>query len=1054
LPIRAPLSGRITASGAAEPVRIEVASDWQPALGQRLAWRLDGQVDLGAGELTAKRISIATEVLQVTGSGRYALETGSAWAALQATYPDLGTLAALLETEAAGHAQLAASVTVGGFGETLSAELSGELQDLVLGEPVAQALLAGRAHFDAELSLEPAEGLRLRKLAVATGAAAVTGDALLSPDFRRLEANYRAEVKDLSGLGAALGRPLSGSARVEGRAEGALDSLGLSGRLTVAQAALDGRRLGELNLDYLTRDVPRQPAGRLDATLSGPLGEFSAKTRYLFDGTALDLSGLSLEGNRTQVRGRARIPVAGGPVAAEISVQAETLEPWLAMAGLAAAGRGRAQVTLTAVGSRQAAALEGAFDDLAIRLEDGASLRISRLEAELKSEDLLGARRATAALTARDFALDELALRTIKAEAAGGPAGGTVNLSVAGKWYGELQLQTEGQMSVSEDTLSLQVSRLDGRALGETTRLQRPLHITRSAKAWEVADLDLAYGAARLSGAARLGTQRVLADLSAAHFPIEALEPFLGAQSATGLVDASIQIDGPPAALTGRMTLNATKLRLAALEDGPVLELTLKGDWQTGRLAVAGRLSGLAEEDAVLSAALPLRLDAATLTPSVPPREALSGRLTWQGPVEPIWALVPITGQTLAGAATLQVELSGTLERPEVIGRLAIQEGEYENFEMGTLLRDLELLIGLEGQRATLTKLTARDGGSGSLSASGAIDLLPEQGFPTELTAEFKTFHLLRRDDVTASTSGRLQLQGTTRSAKLTGRFETDVVEVRIPDRLPAEIVDLEAVEEGAGPAAAAALPPGVAKDRRFQLPLDLTVEMPRRVFLRGRGLDSEWAGTLAVAGTVEQPEVKGKLEMVRGQIAALGKTFKFERGIVDFVGGDTIDPVLDMKAEHAGKDLSVTVQVSGRASDPSISFGSSPDLPQDEIISRLLFGKTTTQLSAFEAAQLATTAAELSGGGVSGGMLEGLRKLLHVDVLRIETVGEGDAASTGITAGTYVTEEIYVGATQGTAAESGTVEVEVEVSPHIFIDTEVDQTGESNVGIKFKWDY
>ncbi len=1052
---RAPLSGRIAASGTAEPVRLEVAADWQPALGQRLAWRLDGRVDLGAAEITADQLSIATETLQVTGSGRYDLEPGSARAELEAAYPDLGTLAALLETEVAGHARLAASVTVGGFGETLSAELSGELQDLVLGEPVAQALFAGRARFDAELSLAPAEGLRLRKLAVETGAATVTGNALLGPDFGQLEASYWAEVEDLNGPGTALGQALGGSAKLEGRVEGALDSLGLSGRLTVAQAALDGRRLGELHLDYQARNLPRQPAGRLDAMLSGPLGEFSAKTRFLYDGAALDLSELSLEGNRTQVRGHARIPVAGGPVVAEISAQAETLEPWLALAGVAAAGRGQAQVTLTADGSRQAAALEGAFDDLAIRLEDGATLRISRLEAELKSEDLLGARRATAALTAWDLDLsDELALRTIKAEAAGGPAGGTVSLSAAGKWYGELQLQTEGQVSVSEDTLSLQVSRLDGRALGETTRLQRPLHITRSAKAWEVADLDLAYGAARLSGAARLGAERVWADLSAAHFPIEALEPFLGVQSATGLADASIQIDGPPAALTGRMTLNAAELRLAALEDGPVLGLTLKGDWRTGRLAVAGRLSGLAEEDAVLSAALPLRLDAATLTPSVPLREALSGRLTWQGPLEPIWALVPITGQTLAGAAKLQVELSGTLERPEVTGRLAIQEGEYENFEMGTLLRDLELLIDLEGQRAMLTKLTARDGGSGSLSASGAIDLLPEQGFPTELTAEFKTFHLLRRDDVTASSSGRLQLQGTARSAKLTGRFETDVVEVRIPDRLPAEIVDLEAVEEGAGLPAAAALPPGVAEDRRFQLPLDLRVEMPRRVFLRGRGLDSEWAGKLAVAGTAERPEVTGKLEMVRGQIAALGKTFKFERGSVDFVGGDTIDPVLDMKAEHAGKDLSVTVQVSGRASDPSISFGSSPDLPEDEIVSRLLFGKTTTQLSAFEAAQLASTAAELSGGGVSGGMLEGLRKLLGVDVLRIETAGDGDAASTGITAGTYVTEEIYVGATQGTAADSGTVEVEVEVSPHIFIDTEVGQTGESNVGIKFKWDY
>ena len=287
----------------------------------------------------------------------------------------------------------------------------------------------------------------------------------------------------------------------------------------------------------------------------------------------------------------------------------------------------------------------------------------------------------------------------------------------------------------------------------------------------------------------------------------------------------------------------------------------------------------------------------------------------------------------------------------------------------------------------------------------------------------------------------------------MTGQLETDVVEIQIPDRLPADIVDLDAVEEGAV-LPAAAPPPGTAEDRGFQLPLDLTVEMPRRVFVRGRGLDSEWAGKLAVAGTIEQPDVKGKLEMVRGQVAALGKTFKFERGSIDFLGGEAIDPMLDMKAEHAGKDLSVTVQVTGRASDPSITLGSTPDLPNDEIVSRLLFGKSTTQLSAVEAAQLATTAAELSGGGVSGGMLEGLRKVLGVDVLRIETVGEGDAASAGIAAGAYATEEIYIEATQGTAADSGTVEVEVEVSPHIFIDSEVGQTGDSNVGIKFKWDY
>jgi translocation and assembly module TamB len=216
----------------------------------------------------------------------------------------------------------------------------------------------------------------------------------------------------------------------------------------------------------------------------------------------------------------------------------------------------------------------------------------------------------------------------------------------------------------------------------------------------------------------------------------------------------------------------------------------------------------------------------------------------------------------------------------------------------------------------------------------------------------------------------------------------------------------------------------------------------------------AEWAGNLAVTGSIERPVVKGRLEIVRGQVTVVGKTFKFEHGNIDLVGGETVDPLLDMRATHDGPDLVVTAAVAGPASNPSLSLSSNPELPQDEIVSRLLFGKTTTQLSAFEAAQLASAVAELSGVGTGPGVLDGIRRSLGVDVLRVETIGEGDAASAGIAAGKYVTEDIYLGVAQGTAAESGTVEVEVEVSPHIFIDTQVDQTGESNVGIKFKWDY
>jgi translocation and assembly module TamB len=1051
---REPIAGRVVASGTAEPVRIEAASEWQPALGQRLAWQVEGRVDLGAGEISAERLTVATETLEATGSGQYLFATGAARAELEAEYPDLAALGTLLEVEMAGRAHLAATVTVADFGKTLGAELSAELREPKFREPLTRSLLAGRARVDAALSYTADTGVRVRDLTAETGAARVTGTALLGPDFRRLEASYAAEVADISGPAAALGQALAGSLGIEGRAAGRLDSLELSGTLNLAKAVFDGRRLGELDLAFLARDVPRQPAGRLDATLRGPLGDIHAETLYLFDGTVLDLRDLSLEGLATHVRGHGKIPVAGGPVSAEISIRSETLEPWEALTGLAVTGRGQAQVKLTAAETRQTAALDASVEELTIRLKDGQVLSLAKLTARLASADLLETRRGTAVLTAQDLGLGDLVLRTLRAEAAGGPEGGTASLSAAGEWHGELELRTEGRVSVAPDSLSLQVSRLDGKLFGEPTKLGRPLRISRGDSAWQVADLDLTYGTARLVGAARLGPKRVSADLTAMDFPLAALEPFLATRTDTGLVDASVRIEGPPEALSGRLALAATEVRLAALEGGPVLGLSLNGDWQAGRLALAGRLSGVSEVDAELSATLPLRLDPATLIPVVPTTEALSGQLTWQGPVRPIWAFVPVADQTLAGAAELRVALSGSLARPEVSGRLAIRQGAYENLETGTLLRDLELIIDLDGQRATLTKLAARDGGSGSLSATGAVELLADRGFPMDLSAAFKSFHLLRRDDVTAVSGGRLRLQGSAREAALTGRFETEAVEIRIPDRLPAAIVDLEAVEEDAGPAPVAAPQPGAAEDRPFSLPLDVVVEMPRRVFVRGRGLDSEWAGKLAVTGTVERPEVEGKLEIVRGQVAVIGKTFKFERGNIDFVGGESVDPLLDVKAKHDGPDLSVTVAVAGPASNPGFSLSSDPELPQDEIVSRLLFGKTTTQLSAFEAAQLASAVAELSGVGTGTGVLDGIRRSLGVDVLRVETVGEGEDASAGIAAGKYVTEEIYLGVTQGTGAESGSVEVEVEVSPHIFIDTQVDQTGESNVGIKFKWDY
>jgi autotransporter translocation and assembly factor TamB len=185
-----------------------------------------------------------------------------------------------------------------------------------------------------------------------------------------------------------------------------------------------------------------------------------------------------------------------------------------------------------------------------------------------------------------------------------------------------------------------------------------------------------------------------------------------------------------------------------------------------------------------------------------------------------------------------------------------------------------------------------------------------------------------------------------------------------------------------------------------------------------------------------------------------LAKAFRLKSGSARFLGGDNIIPELQVVAEHKAKDLIVFARANGPATNPAISLSSSPEVPQDEIVSRVLFGKNRSQLSALEAAQLAAAVAELTGTGGGVGSLDFARSLLGVDRLSIGTTGTGDAAAPAVEAGKYVSDEVYIGVKKGVTDQSGTVGVEVEITPNISVESETGTTGKSDIGVKFKWDY
>ena len=117
--------------------------------------------------------------------------------------------------------------------------------------------------------------------------------------------------------------------------------------------------------------------------------------------------------------------------------------------------------------------------------------------------------------------------------------------------------------------------------------------------------------------------------------------------------------------------------------------------------------------------------------------------------------------------------------------------------------------------------------------------------------------------------------------------------------------------------------------------------------------MNSRWSTDLQIGGYADAPRFTGRADLVQGDYDFAGRVFRLDRGVIRFRGESPPDPLLDIHAEAAVEGIDASVIVQGTGLKPEITFASSPPLPQDELLSRVLFGTSITNLSAPEALQL-----------------------------------------------------------------------------------------------------
>ncbi|OYX34034.1 MAG: hypothetical protein B7Y99_06285 [Caulobacterales bacterium 32-69-10] len=684
--------------------------------------------------------------------------------------------------------------------------------------------------------------------------------------------------------------------------------------------------------------------------------------------------------------------------------------------------------------------------DLTVAAGPGAFLSAGRLAGTVKIAEQAGGAVANIALDGANVALpgSTIALKAVRLRAAGPWNRLPFQLATAGdqptawRFAGDGVLTQTGQGAATVREIALSGA---GRVRQAEVRMLEPA-VLRFGPGLAEARLRAAVGAGRADLDARQTGEVLTANGSVTGVDIAAF-----ASDYMGKVNGELTLNGQGQRLTGSLQ--------AAIEGGrnrdAPAEVALSAQVRATLADTRVRITGAASNPQGLTSKLDLDIPAeATAAPfriALVRNRPVSGSFDAEGELRPLWDLFAGGGRALSGKGSVQATLSGTLNSLKPTGQASIEGGRFQDSGTGLDLRNLAAQASFDLEQVQVRRLTGDDGQGGQMTGAGTLNLT-ETGV-SSLTLELQRFRLLDNDLARASASGKVVVsRDAAGKARLEGALTVDRADITANPPVPTGVVPLDVIEINK---------PGMDNDeptpvraRGPQIALDVSIRAARGLLVKGNGLDAEFSLDAQVGGTTAAPELTGTARVVRGDYQFAGKRFEFDESGTIRLGSRAETIRLNLTATREDPTLRAVVRVQGTAARPEITLSSVPVLPQDEVLSQVLFGRSASQLSPLEAAQLASAVTALATGG-GFDVLGGLRQFARLDRLAVSGGGNGSAAT--VSGGKYVTDDVYLELTGG-GRNGPTAQVEWRVRRNFSLVSTVGTQGDARLSVRFRKNY
>jgi translocation and assembly module TamB len=494
----------------------------------------------------------------------------------------------------------------------------------------------------------------------------------------------------------------------------------------------------------------------------------------------------------------------------------------------------------------------------------------------------------------------------------------------------------------------------------------------------------------------------------------------------TGQFDAGLELTGKGKDLHGVLAATLKNAHSRDAREGLSIDGQVKAQLQDERLSVQSTLRGGQGLTSSADFVLPADASAAPFRLAVARDRPMQGHFEANGEIQPLWDLFLGGERSLGGSLAAKADFSGTVADPRITGRADLTGGRFEDYPTGLKLRDATIGASLNTDTIVVDKFSASDNQKGSITGEGQVSLA--RGGASNLQLQLNNFRLVDNDTATANTTGALTIvRGADGKAKITGALEVVSGDINAAAKTNPDIPTIDVVEKNRP----------FNLQEQLQLPpntqpgvvLDISLTAPRGLLVKGRGLNLDMSLDATVTGTSAKPILSGEARVVRGDYDFGGQRFAFDnRGTVQ-LSNDPKLIRLNLTATRDDPSLTAVINIQGTAAKPQITLSSTPVLPNDEVLSQVLFGASASQLSPLQAAQLASAVTALaSGGGFD--VIGGLRSFARLD--RLALVG-GGTTGVSVAGGKYIGDKVYVQVAGG-GRDGPSAEVEYRITHNLSL--------------------